>query len=293
MLIRLLTGLLWLWLVLLATVYPLSAASRLPRGAGVRPPVLIIYSTWQQLPQPTHADIESLETSLGESLQFEQLLGHFPFAAQRVRLSDYRPGMLAHYPYAFVIVNRQASMLPAAFLRDVRGYHGACYWVNDGLNQLGPAFLKQLGLDYLRLETEPGYSTVRYHGITLGKGDAATHLIRVTAPERCHVLALAMADKRPAVPYIVRSGHFWYVADSPLANASIGDRYFAFSDTLFDFFGVQPRLPKRAFIRIEDINATDDQPQLRDMADRLYRLHVPFMMAVIPRYQDATFRPNG
>ncbi len=90
------------------------------------------------------------------------------------------------------------------------------------------------------------------------------------------------------MPYIVHSRHFWYVADSPLGNACLGDRYFAFADTLFDFFGVPPRQPKRAFLRIEDINVSDKQTQLRAMADRLFRLHCPFMMAVIPRYQDTS-----
>ncbi len=179
-------------------------------------------------------------------------------------------------------------MLPKPFLRDVQRYRGSFYWINYGLDQLDAAFLTALGMSYHRLETEPGYTSVRYHGVTLEKGDPATNIIRVTAPERCHILAQALNAKGAGVPYMLRSGHFWYVVDSPLSYADDHNRYYAFADTLYDFFGVQPKAQKRAFVRVEDINVNDDQAALRDIADRLHRLHIPFMMAVIPRFQDLT-----
>jgi len=285
---RMLVCLPCLLFVMLLAAHPLLAVNPLPPGDAERPPVLILYSDWHTSPYATRADIEGCNASLCASLQYEQLLGHFPYTARRVRFSEYHPGMLAHYPYVFVIVNQQTALLPASLLRDVRRYQGACYWVNNGLQQLGSEYLNRLGIAYQRLDTDPGFSTVHYRGITLSKGDTATHLIRVTAPRRCHVLAQATNTHRAAVPYIINSGHFWYVADSPSVCACIGDRYFAFADTLFDFFGVQSRQTKRAFLRIEDINVTVKQAHLRAMATQLYQLHVPFMMAVIPRYQDAT-----
>lgn len=250
-------------------------------------PVLIVYDTWQQVPNPTKADREAPPVSLADAEQLQQLLGHFPYASKRVPLAAYHSGMLAQYPYVFVLGNVKKGVLPVNFLNDVRRYHGSLYWMNYHVGQLDAPFLSQLGFAFLRLETEPGYTHVHYHGAELAKGDTITNVIKVTMPGRCTQLAEALPEKNTgAVPYIVRSGNFWYIADSPFSYAADRDRYFAFADTLFDFFDVKVKPRKRAIIRIEDINPETDPGVLRDIANRMAKLRAPFVMSLIPRYQN-------
>ena len=259
-----------------------------PHIASPRPPVLIVYDSWHQLPNPRFTDIQAPDSSCADALQLEQLLGHFPFSAQLVRLTEYQPGMLANYPYLFFIGNVKKAVLPARFLRDVQQYHGSLYWINYGIGQLDPHLLQKMGIAFQRLESAPGYTKVQYHGVVLEKGDPTTNIIRVTTPEHCTVIADAFAEKRSSIPYIVRSGHFWYVADSPFSYIGDSDRYFAFTDTLYDFFAVKPMVRKRAMLRIEDLNVTDDPNALRDIANRLSALHVPYALSTIPHYKNPT-----
>ncbi len=269
-------------------------AAALPLRAGVgqlhlgpaQPRVLIVYDSWHQLPNPRKSDIDAPDSSCSDALQLEQLLGHFPFAANLVRLTEYQPGMLAGYTQVFFIGNVKQAVLPAPFLRDVRHYQGSLYWINYGIGQLDSRLLKRVGIAFQRLESEPGYTKVHYHGIELLKGDPTTNIIQVTAPARCTVVAETFADNRAGIPYIVHSGSFWYIADSPFSYVGDRDRYFAFADTLYDFFGVKPPQRKRALIRVEDVNVTDDPRALREDADRLYALHVPFVISTIPHYKN-------
>jgi len=260
--------------------------SALAGGTPAKPPVLIVYDSWQQIPHPSPDDIKAPDSSLADSLQLEQLLGHFPMAADRMRLADYRPGTLTQYPFVFYIGNLRKAVLPRHFLRDVGQYRGSFYWINYAIGQLDPAALKKFGISFVRLEIESSFNKVRYHGVELEKGDPTTNIIQVTAPQNCTIVAETIPDKGTTTPYITRTGNFWYIADSPFSYMGERDRYFAFADTLYDFFGVQPKVRKRAILRIEDVNPTTPPGALRDIADRLSRLHAPFAISLIPRYQN-------
>ena len=276
----------WLVLSVLLAAFPATAGIFPPRAKAAHASVLIIYDTLQQVPHPTSSDLAAPDSSQADALQLEQLLGHFPLSAQLLSLTEYRAGMLGEYPYVVYIGNVKNAVLPRHFLRDISHYRGTCYWINYGIGQLDSATLKRLGIDFQRLELEPGYTKVHYHGVELVKGDPTTNIIEVTAPKRCRLIADASAPQRASVPYITRSGNFWYVNDSPFSYVGDCDRYFAFADTLYDFFGIHPQTQKRAILRIEDVNVTDTPASLRDVADRLYRLHIPFGIAAIPHYRN-------
>ena len=71
-------------------------------------------------------------------------------------------------------------------------------------------------------------------------------------------------------PYIVRSGSFWYSADSPFSYNSEGDRSLAFCDLLHDFFQMPHQEERKALVRLEDISVDDEIDDLRNVADYLY-----------------------
>src|SRR6516164_8698699 len=61
----------------------------------------------------------------------ENLLGHFALHADIIALNDYKPGMLAKYRAGFFIGTDTKSELPAAFLKDVRGYQQPFCWLGQ------------------------------------------------------------------------------------------------------------------------------------------------------------------
>ena len=88
------------------------------------------------------------------------------------------------------------------------------------------------------------------------------------------------------MPYMVRSGSFWYCADSPFSYAEEGNRYLVFCDLLHDFFGIHHPEERKALVRIEDVSVDSDPDDLRDLADYLYGKKIPFQISLISIFKD-------
>jgi len=88
------------------------------------------------------------------------------------------------------------------------------------------------------------------------------------------------------MPYIVRSGSFWYCADSPFSYTEEGDRYLVFCDILHNFLNVPHQEERKALLRLEDVSIEEDPDQLREIADYLYSRKIPFQIALIPIFRD-------
>jgi uncharacterized protein YdaL len=119
------------------------------------------------------------------------------------------------------------------------------------------------------------------------------NLISVSNEEDVKVLSVARHSKLDSkTPYaVVRShsegGSVWYIADLPFAFVDYGTPYFIFCDFLWDILGeTPPSGPQPALIRIEDVNPTQSQSDLRWVIDYLSDRKIPFSMAVIPYYSN-------
>src|SRR5437762_1817835 len=75
------------------------------------------------------------------------------------------------------------------------------------------------------------YSTVIYKGMTLPKNDSEINGIKITDAARVQIIATAR-DANGEIPYVVRSGSFWYFADSVFGFNSESDRSIVFADLL-------------------------------------------------------------
>ncbi|HEY3378101.1 MAG TPA: polysaccharide deacetylase family protein, partial [Armatimonadota bacterium] len=236
---------------------------------------LILYDSWHEKTDGAKAD----------ALQLEQVLGHFPIGATLLSLDAYRPGMLAQYRYGFFIGFHKQVLVPKAVLTDIQQFSGTFCWLNHGIAQLGAPFLAQRGLKFERLDPFATFTRVRYHDATVKKGDDATNVVSITNTARCTVFATTSSTKA-TVPYIMRSGAFWYIADSPFAYSDQGSSYYVFCDVLHDIVGIDHVHSRRALVRIEDVSQITDQRQLRDIAERMRKENVPYLVALIPEYVD-------
>src|SRR5262249_50350464 len=91
-------------------------------------------------------------------------------------------------------------------------------------------------------------------------------------------------------PYAVRSGSFWYFADSVFSFNSEGDRSIVFADLLHEILNQPHPRERRALVRIEDVSADSNPADLRRVADVLSRRGIPFQVALIPIYKDPARR---
>jgi peptidoglycan/xylan/chitin deacetylase (PgdA/CDA1 family) len=125
---------------------------------------------------------------------------------------------------------------------------------------------------------------VRYHGHIVPKGDTDTNILRVIDPSKVEVIATAIGPKQEEFPYILHSGSFWAVADSPFSYSSENDRYLVFADVLHDILGIRHAEDHRAILRVEDINATSSPKELEATLAVIKRHHIPFTFGFVPTY---------
>jgi uncharacterized protein YdaL len=221
-------------------------------------------------------------------------------AVERRPVEQYVRGQMARHRAAFYLGGTYDNPLPQAFKDDVLASATPLMWMNYNLHQVAllpdstpdPAFAQRFGFAYTGQVTGP-YSTVQYRRAEFTKhleiGGTSTELgrTRVTDPARAGVVAWARTASPPErVPYIVRGGSLWYVADSPFSFISEEDRYLAFCDVLFDVCGLTRPPTRRGLVRFEDVSGAADPLALRACADACRARDVPFAVALIPEYRD-------
>lgn len=258
------------------------------------PAVLILY------------DREEPRAWVGEiySLKLENLLGHFDARVTKKALADYKPNDLdAHDATFYVASEWNETPLPTILERDLERTNKPFVWVGLNLWRYGwdferdmprVSFVSRLGF---RLDSWSGehHPTVVYKDTELEKEPYDPGLTRVEIVDPSKVVAHAVCrdlDGREW-PYILQSGHFWFVADMPLISTTYENRSLAFADLLHDMLGIHHEENHRAYFRIQAISPVADIHVLRELGETLDDLDVPFTVALIPEYRDWTGVYNG
>ena len=231
--------------------------------------------------------------------QLANLVGHFPLTADRQPVESYSPGQLHTYRATFYLGSTYDNPLPAGFIADVWSSVRPICWLKYNLWQLAwdegenpkPEFEARWGFGFWGL-VQDQWDQVRYRDRTYTRdaADPEIGVVGVSDPELAEAPAWAL---RPpymgdgsAVPYVVRGGNLWYVADIPFSYAGPSDRYLVFCDLLHDILGVDHAESHRALLRIEDVSADADPEALRAIADALALRGLPFHVAVTPCFRD-------
>jgi len=219
------------------------------------------------------------------------LLGHFPAPYQIRPVESYCRGQALEARAVFYLGNTFDNALPKAFLQDILCTRSPVCWFKYNLWELadaaGSSFNSRFGFRFDFMDPA-GYPEIRYQGETFSKDQTDSELGRVTVLDssRACPRATAWSNGGTSIPYVIQSGQFWYVADSPFAYISEDDRYLIFSDLLHDILKVCHRECHRALIRIDEINPSNPPHMLRALADVLKEEGVPFLMSVTPVYAD-------
>jgi len=220
------------------------------------------------------------------------LIGHFDLRYEIAPVETYTAGRIGKAHAVFYLGTTYDSPLPEAFLRDVSKSTKPVCWLKYNLWQIAgnssPGFAERQGFRFDYLD-QAGREGVSYRGETFSKDQSDPELGRTTILDPTVASAVAWAcgvGTANCLPYIVRGGNFWYVADSPFSFISEEDRYLIFTDVLHDILGINHADDHRAVIRIEDVSPVTSPDQLRAVADCLAAEQVPFVVSVIPVYTD-------
>jgi uncharacterized protein YdaL len=264
--------------LVLVSMLVATATTAVPgSGPGQPTRVLILYESG-----PTQ-----VASGLGDARQLEQLLGHFRAQVTLQAVDTYRAGQMRSFDIAFFIGYTKAYAPPQTFMHDAYADTGTLVWLNTGLVEFGRSFdlPARFGFEVLAFDTTSVFDSVQAGDRRFTKTEPNANVLRVTDPARCAVLATATSTRRAVtVPYVVRSGDFWCVADSPFSYATEADRYLYFADLLHDILGQDHPHSHSALIRIEDTNPFTDPESLRAIANLLEERNVPFLVGVIPFY---------
>ena len=260
-------------------------------------------------PAPAPSGVLILHDSAGDwgwlgamhARSLANLLGHFSVAYTISPVEQYAAGQIERYKTIFYLGVVYDNPLPAAFLQDVMRTTRTICWFRYNLWQIAwddkrypaPGFVARFGFRFAGLG-RPGYTRVFYRGqwFTKYAGDPEVGLTEVVDQGVCSVPAFAYPPEDTSggpVPYIVQGANLWYVTDFPFSYVTEEDRYVAFADSLHDILGIQHPESHRALLRIEDVSPATSPEALRAIADYLFSEGVPFLVSVVPVYQD----PSG
>jgi uncharacterized protein YdaL len=231
-----------------------------------------------------------VETNLGrgDAFQLSQLMGHFKTRTDVRSVEEYRAGQMEAYDVVCFVGYTLRCTPPAAFMKDLVKRERTVIWLHTGMAAFSRAqdLDKRYGFTAERVDTTRGWTQVRRGKDLFTKTEPNLTLCRITDATRCKEVATAHSQRKGQTPYVLRSGAFWYVADSPFALAYEHDRYLLFADLLHDMLGEQHPSSHRAMIRIEDIHPLEDPERLRQVADVLYEEGVPFLVGLTPYFVD-------
>ena len=189
------------------------------------------------------------------------LLGHFGLKGRLVAIEEYKPGDCNRYKYIIVLgVDDRPVTYPQFFLSDIRATQTPVFWIYRHLSELfaQPGFAARMGFQPVPGLPFTDFTTVNYKGESLVKSEGYLVPLNILDNSKVQVIATSLNSSEISKPYIVRSGSFWYCADSPFSYNTEGDRYLVFCDLLHDFFKIPHQEERKALVRIEDVSVDDD-----------------------------------
>ena len=218
-----------------------------------------------------------------EDFQLKTLLGHFETNVTILENSQYKTSNINKYDIVFYIGVRQESHPSTIFLNDVLTTKKTVVWINSGLlnNKKSHDFKKKFGFDVIQVDSSKSYCSVNSGSNIFNRGVGNLFITRISEKSIVNVIGTSLSIQlKREVPYIVKSGKLYYVADMPFLKDAEADRYLLFADFLHEIVDENHKESHNAIVRIEDVTPNRDPSKLRDIANILSERNVPFLVGL-------------
>ncbi len=243
----------------------------------------------------------------------QNLLGHFPEFQQIVSpIELYRKGDLDKCRASFYLGSYFENAIPEDFLADYKTTAKPVVWLGYSVWKLGSDLENLFGYKYdslTKLDSEKKdekglpafFRWIDYKGESFFKFEETSKddPKKIVAPfeqvrleETNHGKSQVLAWARHSVtneriPYAIRSGNRFYVAEVPFSYIHESDRYLVFCDLLFDILNVAPKSKERlAMVRMEDVHPLVPLPDLFGLTQAMKEENIPINISLIPIFFD-------
>ncbi|MCD6039946.1 MAG: hypothetical protein K0S27_1346 [Gammaproteobacteria bacterium] len=255
------------------------------------------------------------------AIALQNLVSHFPDIQQYIiPIELYQTGQLDRCEASFYLGTYYNNFIPQKFISDFLKTRKTVVWIGANVWKLSQENFKKLwSVSFIHLfktnwekkdsAGRPGiYNTFDYKGQTFErcKFNFPPHSQEFIAHYTYNYPITLLKPLNPAAeknviswahftldktrtPYILKQANHWYVADNPFLFICEGDRYFIFSDVLFDILHEKPQDggKKYALIRYEDVSPNQKLINITAYSDLFNKLKIPFAISLIPIYVDS------
>ncbi len=249
------------------------------------------------------------------------LLGHFSeFQRHLSAVEDYKAGDIDKCAVNILVDTNYFSVIPQTFLNEFKNTKTQVAWLGENSFKLGSTYLKSTfgvqynaaepytKLDWVNLiDKKPTYyKNVYYKGAKFYKygdfGKQAPQLDTFYAPFEIAKFDYAPGDvsgttnhrvlaeiehnfTNARLPWAIQTENRFLFTEVPLSFMHEADRYFVFTDLLFDILKASPRHDGRfAVVRLEDIHAEVSIAALEKARQMSLALNVKPHLSIIPIY---------
>jgi len=214
------------------------------------------------------------------------LLDHFTLG-QRTLLpvAAYKPGLAKSAGYVFVVFEEGHAPEMGSLIQDLLETRATIVWVYMHIERLLDKSAGKWGIWHETWLERTDWK-IFYKGEDFAKEDPNLNVIGRKADAPVQVLANAQDGQGQIYPYVLRSGNFWYFADSPFSFALEGGRFLILADLLHDILGQDHASSRKALLRIEDVTPEDDPSHIKEITDFLSGRKIPFQISLIPIFKD-------
>ena len=215
------------------------------------------------------------------------LLGHFDATITTVTAGTYRAGQ-ADKADAVFYLGADKEPLPAVLLADLYDSDHPVCWIGGNLEQLAAALLARTLR--LRVDDAPHARALPHRPLPRRlpppPGRAARRPAAARPAGRRKRWPPRDGPEGASTPYLVRSGHFWYVADLALTGVDQPGAWLALADQLHQILSQEHPSRRTASACLIDINPMSDGKNLRNLIHTLEGQKVPVALAITPLYRN-------
>ena len=215
-----------------------------------------------------------------------RFLGHFQIDSSSVAsIRHYQSSFVYEPDFLFLVFEEGHPEFPPRMLSDLAERNKPTIWIHMHFDHFLESEGEKLGLVYDDWEERTDWK-IFYKGEEFPKEDPGLNRLRILDANKVEVLARIVSGDGRSYPYVLRSGHFWYFADSPFSYAMEGGRFLILADLLHDILDQDHPHSHQAMVRIEDVNPESDPEDLLRLGHWLKKEGIPFAISLIPIFRD-------
>ncbi len=269
----------WGALALLTTNSSLAAPApiRPPAGRGAEARTLLVYSDTRT------------RYGLGDAVAALKLqLLRVDTKLEAVAADTVTTNQIAGADYVVVFCPQSSPTLTKRFLHAIAGARKPVLWVGYGAELLEklPPFQSEFAVS-AEATAQTG-TMVSYRGQEW-PAPVTPWVPAVLDPTHSPNSTVIMSTRGQTggstveLPICWKTGHATFFVGVPASDAM----HFLFGDLVLDFFEVKETRPSQVFVRIDDYHCRRNHREFRRVVDYLYSAKRPFILSVIPAFQDA------